>query len=60
MSRYDDGMSDEMREIIKRSVAEAPPLNEHQKFVIRAAFADTDWSRVGKGKDKDKDDDDRA
>lgn len=42
------GMSDEMRDYIKRSAAEAPPLNEHQKAVIRAAFADTDWTQLGK------------
>ena len=40
-------LSDEERDWITRKVADAPPLNERQKAVIRAAFADTDWTQLG-------------
>ncbi|VEG39403.1 Uncharacterised protein [Mycolicibacterium flavescens] len=47
MSRYDE-LTDEERDYIKRAVADAPPLSDHQRVVIRAAFADVARPRRGR------------
>jgi hypothetical protein len=48
MSRYTE-QSEAEREYNRRLVADAPPLTEHQKAIIRAAFTGTDLTQRSTG-----------